>query len=551
MILHYGDLTDATNLIRIVQEVRPHEIYNLAAQSHVAVSFETAEYTANSDALGTLRLLEAIRICGLGDGTKFYQASSSEMFGKVAETPQRETTPFYPRSPYARREGLRLLDHGELSRGLRPLRLQRHPVQSRIARARRNLRHAQDHARPRAHQGRARRVPVPGQPRRAARLGPRARLRPRAVADAAARRRPRTTSSRPASSTRCATFVERAAAELGMPLRWHGAGARRARRSTRNRAAPSSASIRVTSGPPRSIRCSAMRRRHARSSAGRRRSRFAELVARDGRVRSGGWRSATRSSSAKASPPTSTTNEQGRPRLRGRRARPRRLRDLPRAGGTRLRRRAGAARSALDLRDRAAVDRFFASERPEYVFMAAAKVGGIVANDTYPADFIRDNLEIQTNVIDAAYRNGTRKLCFLGSSCIYPRLAPQPMHGVVAADGSARADQPVVRGREDRRHQDVPGLPPPARLQRDLRDADQPLRPRRQLRPARRRTSCRRCCASSTTAKQSGATEVTRLGHRHAAPRVPATSTTSPTPVLPDGALRLAGDHQRRLRART
>ena len=100
MILHYGDLTDATNLIRIVQEVQPDEIYNLAAQSHVAVSFETAEYTANSDALGTLRLLEAIRICGLGEKTRFYQASTSEMYGKVAETPQTETTPFYPRSPY-------------------------------------------------------------------------------------------------------------------------------------------------------------------------------------------------------------------------------------------------------------------------------------------------------------------------------------------------------------------------------------------------------------------------------------------------------------------
>jgi GDPmannose 4,6-dehydratase len=100
MILHYGDLTDATNLIRIVQEVQPDEIYNLAAQSHVAVSFETAEYTANSDALGTLRLLEAIRICGLSTKTRFYQASTSEMYGKVAETPQTETTPFYPRSPY-------------------------------------------------------------------------------------------------------------------------------------------------------------------------------------------------------------------------------------------------------------------------------------------------------------------------------------------------------------------------------------------------------------------------------------------------------------------
>lgn len=98
--LHYGDLTDATNLIRIVQQVQPDEIYNLAAQSHVAVSFETPEYTANSDALGTLRLLEAIRILGLEKKTRFYQASTSEMFGKVQEIPQRETTPFYPRSPY-------------------------------------------------------------------------------------------------------------------------------------------------------------------------------------------------------------------------------------------------------------------------------------------------------------------------------------------------------------------------------------------------------------------------------------------------------------------
>jgi GDPmannose 4,6-dehydratase len=100
-ILHYGDLTDSTNLIRVVQEVQPDELYNLAAQSHVAVSFEEPEYTANSDALGTLRLLEAIRILGLEKKTRFYQASTSELYGKVVETPQSETTPFYPRSPYA------------------------------------------------------------------------------------------------------------------------------------------------------------------------------------------------------------------------------------------------------------------------------------------------------------------------------------------------------------------------------------------------------------------------------------------------------------------
>jgi GDPmannose 4,6-dehydratase len=101
LILHYGDMTDSTNLIRIVQETQPDEIYNLAAQSHVHVSFETAEYTANADAVGTLRLLEAIRLLGLARKTRFYQASTSELFGKVQEVPQTEKTPFYPRSPYA------------------------------------------------------------------------------------------------------------------------------------------------------------------------------------------------------------------------------------------------------------------------------------------------------------------------------------------------------------------------------------------------------------------------------------------------------------------
>lgn len=100
-VLHYGDLSDSSNLTRIIQQVQPDEVYNLAAQSHVAVSFESPEYTANVDALGTLRLLEAIRLLGLEKKTRFYQASTSELFGEVQETPQRETTPFYPRSPYA------------------------------------------------------------------------------------------------------------------------------------------------------------------------------------------------------------------------------------------------------------------------------------------------------------------------------------------------------------------------------------------------------------------------------------------------------------------
>ena len=101
LFLHYGDMTDASSLVRIIKEVQPDEIYNLAAQSHVAVSFQEPEYTANSDALGALRILEAIRLLGLANKTKFYQASSSELYGLVQETPQKETTPFYPRSPYA------------------------------------------------------------------------------------------------------------------------------------------------------------------------------------------------------------------------------------------------------------------------------------------------------------------------------------------------------------------------------------------------------------------------------------------------------------------
>ena len=101
LILHYGDLTDATNIIRILQQVRPDEVYNLAAQSHVRVSFESPEYTADTNALGTMRILEGIRLLGLEGKTRFYQASTSELFGKVRETPQTEETPFYPRSPYA------------------------------------------------------------------------------------------------------------------------------------------------------------------------------------------------------------------------------------------------------------------------------------------------------------------------------------------------------------------------------------------------------------------------------------------------------------------
>ena len=186
--MHYGDLTDATNLIRIIQETQPDEIYNLAAQSHVQVSFETPEYTANSDALGTLRLLEALRILGMERTTRFYQASTSEMFGLVQEVPQRETTPFYPRSPYGAakvygywitvnyREAYGMhASNGILFNHESPIRGETF-VTRKITRAvARIALGLQDGA-------------LPRQPRLTARLGPRARLRARHAPDAAAGR---------------------------------------------------------------------------------------------------------------------------------------------------------------------------------------------------------------------------------------------------------------------------------------------------------------------------------------------------------------------------
>ena len=127
LVLHYGDLTDSTNLIRIIQQVQPDDLQPRCCEPW-AVSFESPEYTANSDALGMLRILEAVRILGLTETTRIYQASTSELYGLVQEVPQKESTPFYPRSLW-RCQALRVLDHGELPRGLRDVRLQRHPVQ--------------------------------------------------------------------------------------------------------------------------------------------------------------------------------------------------------------------------------------------------------------------------------------------------------------------------------------------------------------------------------------------------------------------------------------
>ena len=207
--LHYGDMTDSTNLIRIIQEVQPTEIYNLAAQSHVRVSFETPEYTANADALGTLRLLEAIRILRLEDKVRFYQASTSELYGLAQEIPQRETTPFYPRSPYAAaklyaywitvnyREAYGMhASNGILFNHEGPTRGETF-VTRKITRAVAAIELGlQDKV-------------LPRQSRRPARLGPCPRLRGRHVAHRCNSRSPTTMCWRPAKSTRSANLSRR------------------------------------------------------------------------------------------------------------------------------------------------------------------------------------------------------------------------------------------------------------------------------------------------------------------------------------------------------
>jgi nucleoside-diphosphate-sugar epimerase len=162
-------------------------------------------------------------------------------------------------------------------------------------------------------------------------------------------------------------------------------------------------------------------------------------------------------------------------------------RRLEAQGYTRL---VGRTSAELDLRDRDAVFEFFSAERPQSVVIAAARVGGILANDSFPADFLSDNLRIQVNVMDAAQKSGVDRLLFLGSSCIYPRLAPQPHQGGVPPDRPPRADQRRLRDREDRRDHAGPGGPAPVRQALDLRHAHQPLRARRQLLTSSAPTSC-------------------------------------------------------------
>src|SRR5258708_2096792 len=311
-LLHYGDMTDSTNLIRLMQQIRPTEIYNLAAQSHVGVSFESPEYTANADALGVLRLLEAIRILGMEKETRFYQASTSELYGLAKEVPQKETTPFYPRSPYgvAKLYGYWITVNYREAYGIYASNgiLFNHES------------------------------PIRGETFVTRKIT-------RAVA-------------------RIETGLEDTLylGNLEAKRDWgHARDYVEGMHSILQAEAPDD--FVLATGETRSVR------------------HFAELAF------------------AEVGGGLAEENVE--------------LLTL--------------SRSEVDLRDQAAVNKWFAAKRPQAVFLAAAKVGGIVANNTLRAEFLYDNLAIAANVIHAAHVNKAEKLIFLGSSCIYPKLAPQPL----------------------------------------------------------------------------------------------------------------------------
>jgi GDP-mannose 4,6-dehydratase len=428
--MHYGDMTDATNLIRIVQETQPTEIYNLAAQSHVMVSFETAEYTANADAIGTLRLLEAIRILKLEQRVRFYQASTSELYGKIQETPQKETTPFYPRSPYAAaklyaywitvnyREAYGIhASNGILFNHEGPTRGETF-VTRKITRAvaaiecglqdclyignldaKRDWGHAKDFV-----EGMWRIVQQPKPDDYVLATGE-------------------------AHSVR--EFVEKAFACVGRSISGR-ARARAKRASTGNPATRWCRSIRATSGRPRWTCFSATRPRRVTSSAGSTRSDSTSWCAKWSRPISPRRDRTTRAAPGRSKDGVRFATMAEPFDLKGKRVWVAGHRGM--AGSAIVRRLSAehcdiliASRDEVDLRRQADVEAWIERARPDAVFVAAAKVGGIKANDSLPAEFLYDNLAIEIAVIHSAYKAGVKKLLFLGSTCVYPKMAPQPM----------------------------------------------------------------------------------------------------------------------------
>ena len=420
--LHFGDVTDSTNLIRLIQETQPTEIYNLAAQSHVQVSFETAEYTANADALGTLRLLEAIRILRLENKVRFYQASTSELYGKVQQVPQKETTPFYPRSPYGAAKlyaywitvnyreayGIHasngiLFNHESPLRGetfvtrkvTRAVAAIAHGLQKKLyvgnLDARRDWGHARDY--------------VEG------------------MWMIVQQEQPDDYVLATGEDHSVRELIELAFSVVGLEIGWRGEGNEEVGFDRRTQEV-------LIEIDPQYFRRTEVDQlvgdpTKARTKLGwKHRVGFDELVKE--MVMNDMTLVETQHERLNMAQPRSSFG------LSGRRVWVAGHRGM--VGSAVVRRLEvenceilTVDRKEVDLRRQADVGGWMAAQKPEVVILAAATVGGILANNARPAEFLYDNLAIETNIIEAAYRTNVAKLLFLGSSCIYPRLAPQPM----------------------------------------------------------------------------------------------------------------------------
>lgn len=426
LFLHHGDLSDASNLSRLMEKVAPDEIYNLGAQSHVRVSFDMPEYTGDITGLGTLRLLDTIRMSGLK--TKFYQASSSEMYGKTRETPQRETTPFYPRSPYAcakafahytainyRESYGMFICNGILFNHESPRRGETF-VTRKITRGLARIKAGFDHTLFLGNLD-------------AKRDWGYAKEYVEAMWLMLQQEQPDDYVIATGENHTIREFVERAAGMIGYDIVWAGNGM------------DECGIDRVTGRTlikidPRYYRLAEVDALQGDASKAKRvlgfepKTSFDELtrIMMEHDLKKYGLSlspSVVFSQSAVSSPTVSMTKDAkiyvaGHRGLVGSAI----VRNLESNGYTNIVKR---THDELDLRDERAVAAFFELEKPEYVFLAAAKVGGIVANQEAKAEMFFDNMAIELNVIHHAWKNGVKKLVFLGSSCIYPKLAQQPI----------------------------------------------------------------------------------------------------------------------------
>ena len=417
--LHDGDLSDSSSLIRIIGLVQPDEIYNLAAQSHVQVSFDVPEYSGDVDAIGVLRILEAVRILGLAKKTKVYQASTSELFGKVEEVPQRETTPFHPYSPYAvaKQYGFWIVKEYREAYGMFAVNgiLFNHESERRgenfVTRkitlaAGRIAEGIQDHLE----------------------LGNMDSLRDWGYAKdyvecmwmILQHETPEDFVIATGEQHTVRDFTEKAFAANGITIRWEGTG-------VDEKGYDAQTGKMLVCVNPQWFRPT-----DVDNLWGPRLKRFLDGIHRRQVIRNSFalWQSMTENLQSVKKHYVRRNGimmeKDAKIYVAGHRGMVGSaiVRELERQGYTNIITR---THKELDLCRQDAVEAFFAEEKPEYVFLAAAKVGGIVANQNALADFMYDNMILEMNVIHSAWKNGCKKLEFLGSSCIYPRMAPQPM----------------------------------------------------------------------------------------------------------------------------